>query len=683
MKAGSLSSGTEEALVMSLFRKNSLPPDTECADANSQDDRQLWGPDVAGWSTSFGFHLLLLVFLAVASFVLPARQEELDLSYQLAELLEEEEPLPQEFLSSEEPMEEIGALSQDGDASARAASLVVADHSLVVFEPQTVTDFGERLVVEDDAVFQGPEVTEDLSIQGNSSVGTTGAVGAIDRITHEIMTSVEQQPTLVVWLFDQSGSLREEREKILSRFYDIYDELGVIEASKNPAFKRHQDKPLLTAVVGFGQSPRMLTEEPTDKIKQITRAVKAIRDDESGQENVFQAVAMCAEKFRTYRSARNGKRNVMIVVFTDESGDDVGALDETINICRKLAMPVYVVGRPAPFGRRQAYVKWIDPDPNFDQRPQWVPVNLGPESLMPERLKLGFTGSGNDDQLLDSGFGPYGLTRLCYETGGLYFTAHPNRTEGRYVSRGETSNLAAHISVFFNPDVMRKYQPDYLPTQEYMHRLRSNRARGALVTAAELSWTSPIEDVRLRFPKRDEATLARIVSVAQRNAAIRQPRIDHICQTLLTGERDREDLEDPRWQAGYDLAVGRALASKVRTDGYNAMLAKIKQGLKFTEEKKNTWVLVADREFANTSLENIADKAQVYLERVRDEHPDTPWAMLAKRELRSPLGWRWKEGYTYIPQPRERNANNNNRPERVPERPRRPSGPPRRNPPPL
>ena len=163
---------------------------------------------------------MLLVFLAVASIVLPARHEDLDLSYQLTELLEEE-LLPQEFLSAEQPMDEIGALSQDGDDSARSASLVVADQSLVIFEREAVTDFGERLVIESDAVTQGLEISEDLPVQGNSSVGTTGAVGAIDRITHEIMTSVEQRPTLVVWLFDQSGSLREERDKILSRFYDI------------------------------------------------------------------------------------------------------------------------------------------------------------------------------------------------------------------------------------------------------------------------------------------------------------------------------------------------------------------------------------------------------------------------------------------------------------------------------
>jgi len=638
--------------------------------------------DLAAWYASLGLHVLLLIGLATASIVLPGKLEEFSLSYEFPETLEEE-PLSQEFLSSEEPMEDLGALSQAGFDSARAAAEVVDEQSLVIFAPEEVTDYGEQMTLEvDTPVFQGPEFSDKLPVQGAGSVGTAGALGAIDRITHEIMTSVELQPTLVVWLFDQSGSLRDERANILKRFRGIYDQLGVIEASNNPAFSKEKDKPLLTAIVGFGAVPQMLTDDPTDDIEAIVAAIEAIEDDDSGQENVFQAIARSADKFRTYRRAKHGSRNVMLVVFTDESGDDVDRLDETVDLCRKLAMPVYVVGRPAPFGRKNAYVKWIDPDPKFDQRPQWVPVSLGPESLMPERLKLHFVSTGNDDQLLDSGYGPYALTRLCYETGGLYFASHPNRQVGRNVSGRETSNLAAHISTFFDPQVMRRYQPDYLSVQEYRQQLQANRARAALVAAAQLSWTSPLEAIRRRFPKRDEAQLATSLSLAQRNAAIRQPKLDRIYQTLQAGEADRDRLKSSRWQAGYDLAMGRALAAKVRNDGYNAMLAKAKQGMSFTEEKNNTWVLNTNEEFANSSLEKLAEKAEVYLQRVLEDHAGTPWAQLAERELRSPLGWRWQESYTYMSPPREQNNNGNARPQRR-DPPRRPTGPPRRNPPPL
>lgn len=636
--------------------------------------------DATAWGASLGLHTVLLVALAAMTLALPQVREELDLAY-LAEELPEEELLPQEFFSADEPLEDIGALSQAGDESARASAMVIEEQSLVRFDPELLADYGELLTVDvESPVFSGPELTDEISVQGIGSQGVSGAVGAIDRITHEILTSVEQQRTLVVWLFDQSGSLRKEREQILARFERIYTELGVIEAAENPAFKKHHDKPLLTAVVGFGKNPQMLTTEPTDRIEEIEAAAASIADDDTGQENVFRAIRMTAEKFRSYRLERQDRRNVMIVVFTDEAGDDVSRSDATVDLCRKLGMPVYVVGRPAPFGREKAYVKWIDPDPNFDQRPQWVPVTLGPETLMPERLKLHFAGSRGRDDLLDSGYGPYALTRLCYETGGLYFAAHPNRAVGKFVSGRDTSNLASHFTAFFDPETMRRYQPDYITLKEYQDRLQANRACRSLIEAARLSWTSPLEEIRRRFPKRDDASLAASLSVAQRAAAIRQPQLDRLYQILLAGEEDRENIKSPRWQAGYDLALGRALAAKVRNDGYNAILARAKLGLEFQNPENNTWVLASDQTFANSHLEKLAGQAEEHLRRVLSDHPATPWALLAEQELDSPFGWSWDEDYTFIPPPQ---VSNNNAPSPNRPQPQRPTRPPRRNPPPL
>ena len=61
---------------------------------------------------------------------------------------------------------------------------------------------------------QGPEFSDSILVQGTGSVGANGAEGAIDRLTHEILASLEQRPTMVVWLFDQSGSLKAERAKV-------------------------------------------------------------------------------------------------------------------------------------------------------------------------------------------------------------------------------------------------------------------------------------------------------------------------------------------------------------------------------------------------------------------------------------------------------------------------------------
>ena len=98
-------------------------------------------------------------------------------------------------------------------------------------------------------------------------------------------------------------------------------------------------------------------------------------------------------------------------------------------------------------------------------------------------------------------------------------------------------------------------------------------ARAALVGAAERSVVTPLERPRLRFPKRSEADLVKALSKAQHAAAKAAPQVDLLHEMLRRGAADRDKETVPRWQAGYDLAMGRAAAAKVRVDGYNAMLA--------------------------------------------------------------------------------------------------------------
>jgi hypothetical protein len=221
------------------------------------------------------------------------------------------------------------------------------------------------------------------------------------------------------------------------------------------------------------------------------------------------------------------------------------------------------------------------------------------------------------------------------------------------VSRRETAALSAHLSHFFDPNVMRAYAPDYVTREEYKKRLMSNKARMALVSAAELSWAAPMDSPTMKFPKRNQAALANALSMAQRDAAKREPRLNAIYETLALGEKDRPKLTEPRWQAGYDLAMGRTLAVLVRTKTYNAMLAHAKQGMEFKNKDSDTWVLEpSDKITVSSILEKQAKEAKTYLERVVKEHPGTPWAMLAKRELEQPFGYEWTETHTGVNDPK-------------------------------
>jgi len=284
--------------------------------------------------------------------------------------------------------------------------------------------------------------------------------------------------------------------------------------------------------------------------------------------------------------------------------------------------------------------------------------------LFPERVKLRFADNSKPDPI-DSGFGPYSLTRLCYETGGIYFAVHPNRNVNRDVTRRETEAFSAHLKHFFDPEVMRKYRPDYLPAKEYLARVNSNKARFALLKAAQLSWNSQLESPQLRFVKRSEAELATALTDAQKGAAKLEPKLNSLFEILQLGEADRVKEASPRWQAGFDLAIGRVLAAKTRAEGYNAMLASAKRGLKFKDKKNNTWVLrPSDKITTSSGMAKAGQKARDYLQRVVDEHAGTPWGYLAAKELDTPIGWEWTETFTDLSPPPRRSAtgNNNNRP---------------------
>jgi hypothetical protein len=90
--------------------------------------------------------------------------------------------------------------------------------------------------------------------------------------------------------------------------------------------------------------------------------------------------------------------------------------------------------------------------------------------------------------------------------------------------------------------------------------------------------------------------------------------------------------------------MGRVMAIKVRLDGYNSMIAALKRGKTFADASSKTWVLTpADAFETESTLKKMGERAKMYLERVVKDHPGTPWAKIAAQELKTPLGWTWKE----------------------------------------
>lgn len=643
------------------------------------------------WIASFFVHLAVLIFLAAVIVPTP-KSEEVKLVLDAATPAVDIEELPPE-IEFEEDNSEIGADSDNGfELAADEAPEVALDREDAVEIDMVIAEEAELLT--DDDVFEPTNETfSTVAVKGSVGHSVTGATGAVDRITQEIMQSLDERKTLVVWMFDQSASLMQQRDEIRNRIDVVYEELGMLEEAGKVSLSSQKEAPLLTQVVAFGKNARALLDKPTNDLQKIRKALNSIEVDRSGFENVFSATIQTVDKYKYYRKTdprtRDIRRNVMIIVVSDEAGDDGNKIDECVASCTRYEIPVYVIGIPAPFGRQETKVKWVDPDPQFDQTPQMASVSQGPETLALERIRLDFSGNFDDLDSIDSGFGPFNLTRLCYETGGIYFAVHPNRRTHRAVRHWETSNYSAHLSRFFDPEAMRPYKPDYVSRATYFSRLNENRSRAALVEAARFTGTGVLERPQLRFPKFDEAQFVRNVSNAQRAAARVEPQLDKLYEMLRSGEQDRKNETSLRWQAGYDLAYGRAIAARVRAASYNQMLAIAKTKLKFDPPKNeqtpqnNTWVLKpADSIETGSQQAKLAAKAKNYLQRVVDSHPNTPWSMLAKRELQTPIGWKWNQTYQRPPRERQRQmVDNGNRQPRPPQ-PNQNQMPRQRRPPP-
>ena len=436
---------------------------------------------------------------------------------------------------------------------------------------------------------------------------------AVDRIAAEIRDALSLRKTLVVWLIENTSDSRKLADDATNLIAGQMHELGAGLAN-----------PLEMAAIGYGSESTILTPAPTSSADELRQALSAAKSGPGDKVNVLAALKRAADEYLPYR--KRGSEVLFVLVGTSDA-EDLKSADEPIASLQRAAVQVYGLGPTVPFGA---------PGRGRQQGTVASPGKRQVESLSPERIQLALSGGQSTGDLNDSGYGPFALERICRQTGGTFFRLRQGRAPGWKIDT-DTGDISAELS--------GKYAPDYVSEDEYRRLLAENKCRMALHNAALQPPAEGLPTVRLDFPKpKDEATLAKDVTEAQKKAAEHDLAIQKLYDALVAGEPDRPKLTGARWQAAYDLAMGQVLAAKARLDGYNAMLAILKQGKNFANPDSTRWVLEpADEIAASSALDKMAKNSRTYLNRVVTEHPGTPWAEIAQRELRYPAGWKLVE----------------------------------------
>jgi hypothetical protein len=507
----------------------------------------------------------------------------------------------------------------------------------VVKKKQVITQRGAKLRPKVDAQ-EELSVIEQAFQKSHTQVALSGSPEelAIRRVAGEIEKYVEVGPTLVIWLVDRTSSSFPLASAALPAARQFYQTDSVKQWSAGGEQK------LLTAVAALDDKMELLLDPPSGNPQAAREALDKITPSSGDKELTFAAVKQLLAR---YESLRAEKRQIVIVLVSDEAGDDAALVDEIAATLKKHVIPLYAVGYAAPWGQTNPFRKASGPATKGGDAPDAWP-SYGPESLNSERVHLPVPAAGFGfrsaelDELIDSGYGPFGIERLCRAGGGAFLAIR--RNAGSFTTFGGTRTWPTGAEAGFDAAVVSRYAPDYVSADDYKRLLASSKSRQALVEAAKIGRAEILDNPNLSFPKvANEAQMKRQLDEAQQASARVAPQLDRLYEVLLAGEADRDRLDSPRWQAEFDYALGRVIAAKVRNDGYNQMIAALKAGK--GPKDASTYVLEpVDSYETSSALKKMADKARMYLERVVKEHPGTPWARFAADDLKVPMGWKWQ-----------------------------------------
>ncbi len=481
-------------------------------------------------------------------------------------------------------------------------------------------------------------------VMGEVGAAVEGYGPALGRVTQEVLRMMRESRLLVVWLFDESESMKDDQAEIREQFHKVYEELGI--AQERDANLKAGKEILLTSVYSFGKELTMITPKPTASIPEIRAAISRIRIDESGKENMCAALSEVIDKYSPV--AKRGHRKLAIIVVTDESGDDGELIDDVVYKAKKARSPIYILGREAVFGFPIARIRWKDPKYGLDH---WLQINRGPETAFAEAMQ--FDGLHARWDAHSSGFGPYEQARLAKETGGIFFVL-PHEEENLIGQEAIDKRKFAFLD-------MKEYVPELIGRREYEDARSRSKFRSTIWEVIVLM--NPFKDAELQIQEHHYTVVPEEFlknGQVQFTRALRaMGMLNQAAQALekIRPLRDKEDSQ--RWRADYDLILAQSLAYRVRLFQFLLVMDRhLNQYPPLKNPKSNEWNLIRTQEMLKPDARQVKltkinmEELQKQEKKARDlfafvikTHPRTPWSNRAEYELQQGFGMRFVEGF--------------------------------------
>ncbi len=444
-----------------------------------------------------------------------------------------------------------------------------------------------------------------------------------------------KEKCLAVWLFDESLSMKPHQRLIREKVDEFYENLNIASGAAG-------NRRVMTAVCGYGKNFHVILDKPTSDLSEIRRAIDRVAVDDTGTENYVAAIQGAISKFGPV-AAKEG-RSLILIMVTDECGDDdAPTLKSTPqgNVIVKdpiepvIAQMVKQNASLLAFGYEAGAFNYeaeqvYDPTVKAGVSPYaWVDRGLDTSTgeMLPHDYHFRAT------ERVGSGWGPFGPSRICRETGGVFYLLREPGARAYDYER-----------------MLKGYQPELDARADLLARTAKNSARRVIMGVID-AWVQlrKKQEGKWNYYFANNADGKKLMEATMKSngelIALLSDAIKRLNMLMNTPFNDTPSWR--RWNANRELMWAQLHKERFNLIQYELALEDLYKQRLIPPPGDIGWsigywrrpVLRAEPGGDLDKVQADRKAVQALYQTVIDHNPGTPWAVFAKSEMGAMYGF--------------------------------------------